>query len=187
VPADVKAAAARLDGIPTQVGDWRGEELPTDERQMAVAEADGWVSRRYTNQSTGESVSVLILCGRPGPLGCHTPDICYRGQGFLMTGGQHRRTLPISTEGEPAEAWTGRFRRQYPTLAEIEVSWAWGTAGRWRAPDDPHLAFAGGGVVYKLYVSRPLPPGDAAGGPDPTESFLREFLPLARDCLTPPG
>src|SRR5690348_2531079 len=81
-PHQLEPAVARLGRVPAAVGDWEGRELPLNRQTLAVAEVAGHVSRRYQNSRTGESVLMLLVCGRPGPISVHTPDVCYEGAGY---------------------------------------------------------------------------------------------------------
>src|SRR5262245_30731902 len=65
---DLRAAAARCEEVPATVGDWEGHPFELDRRVLAAAEVQGYASRRYVNRRTRESVSVLLVCGRPGPM-----------------------------------------------------------------------------------------------------------------------
>ncbi|MGL6096462.1 MAG: exosortase-associated EpsI family protein, partial [Fimbriiglobus sp.] len=75
--ADALAVAARIATIPTVLGDWTAADAPIDPNQLRIAEADAHLSRTYTTGRTKQAVGVLLLSGRPGPLGAHTPDVCY--------------------------------------------------------------------------------------------------------------
>src|SRR5436190_11210209 len=70
-------AGARLSSIPPAVGDWESREEQLDPRQVVKAELTGSLVRHYTNRSTGVTVTVMLVCGRPGPISVHTPDVCF--------------------------------------------------------------------------------------------------------------
>src|SRR5579871_1996402 len=76
------AFAKRLANVPLTFGKWEGSDLEIDQAQLTVAEAVGHVSRKYVRRDSGAEVSILILCGRPGPMSVHQPTICYGGLGF---------------------------------------------------------------------------------------------------------
>ena len=73
--------------VPETIGDWTGLSQQLDPRVMEIAEIDGYLMRRYVNDR-GDAVSVLLVCGRPGPISVHTPDICYAGIGYEPVGGR---------------------------------------------------------------------------------------------------
>src|SRR6266851_5710169 len=83
--------AARLDLVPYTLGDWVGQDIETDSRQ--VGPIAGYLHRRYLNRQTGTGVTVYLVCGRPGPVCIHTPDVCYAATGHEIVS-QERLTLP---------------------------------------------------------------------------------------------
>ena len=77
-------ATNNLDNIPMEFGDWQGHDREIDPEDTKRAQAERIFSRVYVNQKTRMSMSVLIVCGRPGTVSVHTPDICFQGQGRIM-------------------------------------------------------------------------------------------------------
>jgi len=71
----LEEAVASLQHMPRQLGDWRGEERETDDRQFARAGVDGYKAMTYVDPFDRSSVSTLLLVGRPGPVSVHTPDV----------------------------------------------------------------------------------------------------------------
>src|SRR4051794_25685739 len=61
-------AAARLADVPLTLGDWDGRAGQLDARHVEVAELSGYLLREYVHRRTGNVVSVLLVCGRPGPV-----------------------------------------------------------------------------------------------------------------------
>jgi len=183
---DMKAAVTRLNAVPANFGDWTSTEDPIDEKVLKVAEATGNISRTYSNRKTGNVVSVLILCGPSGPIGAHTPDVCYRGIGYEMAGDQEHRTLSLA-DGRKATYWTAAFQKQATGDNRLRVAWAWGTDGDWVASTSPRSEFVLRSALYKLYVSRPTAPADRDANPpvDRIQEFLADFLPEVKKALAP--
>jgi hypothetical protein len=178
-------AVIRLDDVPMTVGAWRGNDEALDAEQVSHAGlAGGWM-RRYVQPQTGTTLTVLLLCGQPGPTAVHTPEWCYRGVGYLPDRPE-RQTLPLPPDQPPAECWVGQFRKQDGVVwAGLRIHWSWSSTGAWRAPDYPRLAFARYPVLFKLYVVRELSlPGETADE-DPVTGFLEDFLPQLNACLFP--
>lgn len=183
---DMKAAVARLTAVPPTFGDWTSTENVIDEKVLKVAEATGSISRTYANRKTGSVVSVLLLCGPPGPIGAHTPDICYRGIGFEMDGREEHRT--ITPADSPAGSyWAATFQRQSTGADRLRVAWMWGVDGDWNASTNPRREFALRKALYKLYVSRGVTPADREANPpvDRIQDFLADFLPVVKKALNP--
>ena len=121
--------------------------MELDAEDVSQARLAGYSWRRYQNTATGDAVSVLLLCGRPGPLSVHTPDACYGGGGYEMAAPPRRVTA------QAAEFWTARFRKSgSATPEDLRIWWSWNAAGAWKAADSPRLDFARFPVLYKLYV-----------------------------------
>lgn len=185
---DVKAAAAKLDGVPREFGPWVSTESPIEQRILDKAEAIGSVSRVYRNRNSGTELSVLLLCGPSGPIGAHTPDICYAGLGYKMIGGEISKPVKMP-DGSTPTYWSGRFEKDAKESGLI-VSWAWSTDGNWVASPNARRDFLLHNVLYKLYVSRGLTAAERDHKPaaaDPTQDFLTDFLPEVKKALAPPA
>lgn len=81
-PVETADAAARMDALPLEIGDWSGAVLEV--KQPRAGDVAGTIQRRYQNLRTGEEVSVYMVCGRPGPVSIHTPEVCYAASGFVV-------------------------------------------------------------------------------------------------------
>jgi len=178
---DLKAAAAKLENVPRSFGPWTSTENPIDSEILKKAEAVGSVSRVYENGNNRTKISVLLLCGRSGPIGAHTPDICYAGLGYKMAGRETKRSVTDSSY------WTGRFDKPSGE-GSLMVSWAWGVDGTWQASEQPRVEFVGHDALYKLYATRGLTMAEQAGTAstaDPTQEFLNDFLPEVKKAFAP--
>jgi hypothetical protein len=181
---ELEAAAARLERVPLTVGDWQGEPAELDDREVKQAELAGHVTRRYQNRRTGSVVAVVVMCGRPGPVSVHTPDVCYRGAGYGLSGPPLR--FAPDPGGIPAEFWTVKFRRKKPVGgSRRRIFWAWNADGRWQAPDNPRLTFARFPALYKLYVIRELSGDDEPLEEDPCKDLMQQLLPELDKVLFP--
>jgi hypothetical protein len=181
--SDVDQAVQRLQKVPTSLGDWQGEPQAIEEEDLRRAGIQGHAYYRYRNAVTGDVVNMLIVCGRPGPISVHTPDVCYSGAGYEATGKQFTKEVPV--EGDRTiSVWGLRFKA--PTTAgasQIEVDWAWNAGNGWVAADVARWKFSGQKALYKLYVVRTLPALAADKKKDPSVSFLQTFLPELEKVL----
>lgn len=143
-------AVQRFDRLPMQIDGWFGTTTPIDEKQLRIAEAQASLSRIYTKN--GQSVAVLVLHGEPGPLGAHTPEVCYGASGHRQLGQPYRTLVPAGD----GTLWTTQFESPGTPPSRIEVTWGWGTDGQWNASESPRVEYAGHARIYKLYVSRRL-------------------------------
>ena len=183
---DMKSAVTRLAAVPAAFGDWTSQDLPIEEKVLRVAEATGSVSRAYSNKKTGTAVSVLLLCGPPGPIGAHTPDICYKGLGFEMSGREEHRSITYRDDRR-ATYWSATFQRQSTGTDQLRVTWTWGVDGDWVASAAPRRDFVLRKALYKLYVSRAVTPAERESNSptDRIQEFLADFLPEVKKALAP--
>jgi hypothetical protein len=179
----LERAAARLTDLPMTLGDWDGQADELDARQAAVAGVSGSVLRRYVNRRTGAVVSVLLVCGRPGPVSVHVPEVCYRGAGFEPVGARVKQPAPAGG----GEIWACRFQKRSSAGPEehLRVLYAWNAAGKWEAAEHPRLRFAHCPVLYKFMVVRQMPREDEPLEEDPSVEFLKVLLPASERALSP--
>jgi exosortase len=184
--ANLEVAATRLGDVPLQVGDWEGEALPLDPRQAARAGVRGHWLCRYVHRVTGSAVTVLLVCGPPGPVSVHTPDVCYGGAGYTTAGPPAREVLAADPGNPPPQFWSALLCKPGGPLPEgLRIRWAWAADGPWQATDRPRFAFAGSSYLYKIYVIYKTAAPEEPREDDPTEAFLRAFLPEVGRALFP--
>ena len=180
--AALERATARVAELPLTVGEWDGQVESLSERQLAVADVTGHALRRYVNRRTGDAVSVLLLCGRPGPVAVHTPEVCYGGLGYQLAGERLKQPAPAGD----GDFWVTRFRKEQAAGVEhLRVLYAWNADGGWEAADSPRNRYARRPALYKLYVTRQFLRADEPLEDGPELAFLRAFLPAARQALFP--
>jgi hypothetical protein len=172
-------SVAALDRVPSEFGDWVGEDAPYPIEEVKRAGIRGCVFRKYQNAHTGEVVSALLVCGRGGPISVHTPDVCYAGAGYRAASEESSRSF---TAGETDHSFrVTRFAKPDGTAqGQLEVCWAWSVDGRrWEGADagQARLTLGRSPAVYKLYVVREFVPGTRAEAADPCGDFLRRALP----------
>jgi hypothetical protein len=187
--AELADCAAAIERVPSTNGDWDGRPVAIDARVLATAGAVGHLSQRYVNRSTGVTLNVVLICGRPGPISVHTPDVCFQSEGRRMLGQPAKRLIAYASPDEAprtSQFFTAEFRRQSAgTTNSVRVYWTWNAARSWSAPDNPRLTFAASPALYKLYVSRETEEVTAPPESDPCEEFLRLYLPELDRALFP--
>ena len=184
----LERALTGLPRIPLQMGDWTGEEVPHDAEELSRAGIKGGVFRRYTNSRTRETVSVLVVCGRGGPLSVHTPDICYGGAGYRQLEVEKRKELQIA-DGTRHSFKVARFIKPGDVIpTQLEIYWTWSRDGdAWQAPENPRFVLARSPALFKMYVLREFFPKSRAESLPSCESFLNETLPVIRQTLPSSG
>lgn len=170
--------AQRVPSIPDRIGAWSSEDLPFDDRQLRLAEADAFIHRRYVRAgSTAETVTLIVLAGRAAPLAVHTPDVCFGNIGYHMDGDAVAKTWTETGDS----FWQARFYRP-PDRGAFRVYWGWSDGGAWQAAADARSRFARRPALYKLYLVGPMTNDER----DPARQFLTEALPHLNRCLANP-
>lgn len=148
----LELASATLSRLPLQCGDWTAAPLTLNPEELKIAEASGAILRKYTNQLTGQTATVLALCGRPGPISVHPPTACYRARGYRITDVQ----LPVQIAecGRGHSVLAAEFTNPAGFAQDrVGILWTWSTDGEWSAPSNPRIEFAGTPALFKLYVT----------------------------------
>src|SRR6516162_896678 len=136
---ELEQAVASLERMPLNIGDWKGHTIELDREQIEGADLAGHCCRRYENQRDGRVVTVILMCGRSGPVSVHTPDVCWTSTGYEMVARRSR----WQPESRSAEFWTARFRKDEASAPLYRrVFWSWNAGGSWQAPDSARFAFA---------------------------------------------
>jgi hypothetical protein len=180
----VEDAVARLGQVPTNVGAWQGRLLEMDREQLARANIAGHVARRYGRRDGTAAVTILLVCGLPGPIAVHTPDICYAGAGYELLGAPATLSVPDGPGGGPAEFRHAVFgKTNSPVPSYLRILWTWSADGSWKAPENPRLAFAPQRALYKLYVIHEMDTSEQRVEDDPSLELLRSLLPELERAL----
>jgi hypothetical protein len=183
----LEAAVARLDELPTVIGDWQSEAQPVSAQELALAGAEGSWVRHFTAPGHAESILVMILCGRTNAMCAHRPENCYGGAGFELTGAPLNYLLRSSGGTPLGEFWTGKFVKEDAIDGvQLRFFWSWLADGQWKAPSWPRYDFAGQPYLYKLYVIRDATVRPEKLDDDPLVPFLRQLIPTLTDRLALP-
>jgi hypothetical protein len=175
LPSELQASAAKLSRVSLTLGNWEGKDTnPLDAQDLAIGEIVSYLSRVYVHRDSGNMRSLLIVCGRPGPVAAHTPEVCYVGSGMELIQ-KSRQTISWNPSQPPMECFVDQFRPLAAGSAnQRQVLWSMTDDGRWQAPENPRWTFRKGQALYKLYLVRPL---ELEGDSPETDSGL-EFLKL---------
>jgi Protein of unknown function (DUF3485) len=180
-PKSLSEATRRLDRIPASIGAWTSTARTIDDRELRLAEIDGFVRRDYRHSETGQTVSLTILCGAAGPMSVHPPTACFEGVGYSLVSGPTVAGI-TDDSGHTVSLKKASFRLEESAVSEvIRVFWGWSTDGEWDAPSSARMSYRGQPWLYKLYaVDRAYETGD---NPAQSEAFFREALPAIRTAL----
>lgn len=176
------ASVAKLDHVALTLGDWHGQVVEAEPGKQ-FGPAAGYLYRRYVHGRTGAGVTVFLVCGRPGPVSIHTPDVCYQASGHRMVApGKYR--LPAQGTQVAADFWTAQFHKtKAAEQTNLRIFWSWNAAGAWTVPDNPRWQFAGYPALFKLYLVREMAAANEPLEEDPCIDLMRHLLPELHQAL----
>lgn len=172
----------RLDGVPTQIGEWVSKETKVNEAQFKASHCHGRISRVYEN-SAGDQVNVFLVSGKALHVTQHSPDWCYVAAGYEMK--KDPVVYGFDVDGVPRpEFLHADFERVTSTeTTRLRILWTYSEEGQWSASKLATSAFSGKPALYKVYLI-----ANQSGKPladDPTVAFAKEFLPAINPVLFP--
>jgi hypothetical protein len=180
-PEQLARAAARVAELPRTIGEWDSTEQEIDPDQLVRAEAISSLSRVYRHRTTGQAVTVMLLCGRPGPIAVHPPTVCFTGSGYALMSPPARQSINSAAHELLGEFWRGDFMKESNTeRVSMRTFWGWSTDGHWSCPDNPRFEFATDSHLYKMYVTRSLSNTGESLEDDSCVKFLMEFIPATQ-------
>ena len=153
--ADLETRAAKLRDLPDDVGRWKSQPADLEPDALAMAGAEGWWVRRFTDERTGSQ-----------PAG--DPAVRPARPASASTGRRPATAPPATTWTAPPIRYTPRIDADAPgrvldrqvqgsrrsAASELRIFWSWYGDGGWRAADNPRWDFARLPALYKLYVIR---------------------------------
>lgn len=175
--------------IPLELGPWRGEkgELPP-EIARAAGSTDN-IIRKYTDSTTGVTLSSLVIVGAGPLMISHPPENCYIvGSGYAQTGGPQIR-LVKRADGKPPVPFIAYLfeRRSGGERIRAEVYYTWRIKGRFTADKGNYKQLERVSDVYKIQTERRLNATESFEAPadlptsvefiQPTEIFLGHLVP----------
>jgi hypothetical protein len=179
----LETAISKLEGVPMTIGHWHARSEEIDKTALTQAGIEGYFLRHYENKLTGKTVTVALMCGRPGPIALHTPDICYGGVGYQMNGAIAKWALKYGDASASAEFQRAKFSKADATGGtNLCVEWCWGAEGQWLAPVTRGTV-ARLPALYKLYVIQRVTPSTEQSDEEVCKDFLGQLLPVLDNAL----
>jgi hypothetical protein len=143
---ELQIFAKQIHAVPMTIGEWEGKDTgESNERVKKISGSQAEFNRVYRNPA-GEEVRVMLMCARFRDIFYHSPDLCYPAAGFEML------NPPQQVVIDEAEFFTTTFRKTDPATGTHDERgyWTWTADGRWSAPSNARLEFAGERALYKL-------------------------------------
>ncbi|HMB05254.1 MAG TPA: exosortase-associated EpsI family protein [Isosphaeraceae bacterium] len=170
-----------LKDLPTTLGDWQvrdGGEKTLDPRILQIAGASTYLLRTYADKTTGVTLAVLVLFGRADLIFGHTPDICYPAAGYVPVGEPLDCPIALGPGATASFRSAVYLKPDGSNRYREEVYHGFLYQGRW-IPDASAIQkeFRRDPKMFKVQVQRWIAPSERRVSNNPTEQFLRLFLP----------
>jgi len=149
------------------------EESPMDRATIEMLQCAGYVNRRYVNQKTGQSVSLAIIVGPPGPTAVHTPEICFSSRAYEREG--ERALVRLGTPAKRDTFWQVDFSARNIMAGKLRVYYAWSRGRHWEAANSPRFEFGAAPMLYKIQLASAIPPYVGDEPVDAGREFLEEL------------
>ena len=78
--------------LPLTVNEWRGRDVPVDERTYEILETRNVLSREYQN-AEGKKIHLLIVASQKDRRVAHPPEVCYLSSNFHILDEKEGRTV----------------------------------------------------------------------------------------------
>ncbi|MBI3864316.1 MAG: exosortase-associated EpsI family protein [Planctomycetia bacterium] len=109
----MQTAGERVHLLPDRIEGWRkAQSEPLTEDVLRMLQCREHESRVYVDDRTGESVTLILLAGKAGPLLAHTPEVCYSSVDYECVEPAHPET--IRGTGDSANAFNAGASRRGP-------------------------------------------------------------------------
>jgi hypothetical protein len=182
--AELEAAIGKVERVSMTIGDWQARSDKLEDSAITGAGIEGYFLRHYENPRTGKTITVLLMCGLPGPLSVHTPEVCYGAMGFNLEGSIAKVSNKYHHGSAAAEFLRGKFSKAGVTGREsLRIEWSWGAGGKWLAPSNTRLTFAQYPALYKLYVIQRVTRLHEQEDEEVYREFLEQLLPALDKSL----
>jgi hypothetical protein len=169
---DALEAAGKLSKVPATIEKWHSSEVPLNQREIIMAGALGYLSRKYALQDDGRTIFVTILCGRHGPISVHPPTVCFVGAGWELNDSPDKYSLQAGEPPQHKEFWLADFQRNSEGIKHtMRTFWAWSVSGDWQAADHPRITYANSPFLYKIYITYAI-----AEANEPIDGTTKTFI-----------
>jgi hypothetical protein len=180
-PALDLAASRIVQPLPDRFGNWRlVEETPFSEDVIEILQCPAYICRNYRNDQTGDTINVLVVVGRAGPISVHTPEICYSNADYQVVG--DRTALNVRDHAQQEHSlWDVRLEANDVNATQLRVLYGWSTGGSWMASPRARFEFGGAPYLYKIQLAASAT--EEIEDVDIFRQFLELFLPELQQRL----
>lgn len=94
--------------------------MPRPPGELNATRADAICQSSYVHRTNGRAAAAMLMCGRPGPIAVHTPDVCYPGAGYRQVG--PRKIIDVPAPAEPNSPFCGSRKMGPPPSRSMFTS-----------------------------------------------------------------
>lgn len=176
------------EGIPLQLGEWRGFEHKLEKRTLEILGTDDVLSRTYmTGKGRATPVTFLVIFARHTRRATHPPEICLHGEGYIIENiatvnldlGPGREQFPVR---ELTILRAGQRRLVYYFFKHAE-HYSASYLGHQMRVAMAKLVNPGASDAIIRADTVISPPRDVEGARRRAERFLRAIIDHVDDCL----
>ena len=173
----LRAAAQALTATPTECGSWtKVEDKDFPSNVQGILNFAGKINRVYLNQATGQTVSVAVIVGPPGPTSTHVAEMCYDTQGYNILTGPLELAIPHPGRAEDHFRQSFFESRSFEKQ-RLEICYSWRAGENWEVPRYPRLAFGSSLRLFKIQLAAEIRSEDSTADESVCRQFLQAFLP----------
>jgi hypothetical protein len=192
-PADAipfhEAAAAAIQRVPLNFGDWQGTTLPTPKSAQELLHPNASVCRAYHNsRSQINATLVIVQCSDARDMGGHYPPNCYPAQGWAQSGSPKRVSIKVGDK--PIEMTRYEFHRSGFERDRITTVYCvFAVPGAGHPPDMDTIRSIAAGFVTRPFgaaqiqvlLDESVDPGDEAGVVEEILAPIADVIDLLAD------
>ncbi len=176
--------------LPRTIGHWEmvGEEQYMDEKTLTIAGCSDYMARRYVDNRTGVSLTVLVAFGPANRVFGHAPTRCFPAFGYDLVNGPRREQIRFKTDAGAEQASFDALVYSKPDGGADdlkEVYYSFRHVKTW----DPLASttrklFRREPEMFKVQIERPLGPREINAEDSPSENFISDLIPIIENRLT---
>lgn len=174
-----------LASLPSVIGEWEGVDETIPDEEFKLTNCTGYVSRQYTNKSTGDTVSIYLVAGTARHITIHSPDWCYQGAGFKMEGAKRPYTVSCGSQMPTDPTFsTATFAKNTPEgFQRLRILWSYSDDGKWDGPNNHKFHYAGRAALYKIYLISQEVGDDLSVESSLATKFATVIMPVLNESL----
>ncbi len=104
--------------FPLQIGNWQGEEMVPDERDLQILETRNVLSRMYRSKS-GDSLHLFLVSSKKDRRVAHPPEVCYISSNFNVVNARESVVVGPDSREIPVKEFTAVPERRPDSPEEV--------------------------------------------------------------------